>query len=124
MRVALICAPLSGDHLNLIGADDADVTGPCLIRACKCVYERAKIGRSCGMDSKNDNTRPFQWGTTLQRNLPEVIVERKNDARLRFGDFQQTTISPARVLCPGPTNVMAGLSKLLNKRPGKILVCQ
>lgn len=78
----------------------------------------------CRMDPKQDHTRLFERNPALQRDLPEVLVEGQQDARLGFGDVQQIRILQAAAIGPGPHYVMASGAKGVDEGFREVLVSE
>src|ERR1039458_5527978 len=89
-RPSLIAAaPARRNHLDAFNRHDAHVPAPLPLRpegalryGCDVVWHRR-------MDAAQDHAGPLQWLTTLQRNLPEVLVQRQDQPGLGFRALQQ-----------------------------------
>ena len=96
--------------------------GPGPIRLDKRPHQRLEIAGGRGMDSKQDDTRLRESNTALDGNLPEVFIQRQQDARRRFGEVQQGGVLPAGAIGSSPQHVVAGGSQQFDNRPRKVLV--
>jgi hypothetical protein len=59
------------------------------------------------VDAKKDNAGLLQGRLTLNRQLPEVLVEGNQDGALVFGTFQERGIVHARAAGTDPNDVVA-----------------
>jgi hypothetical protein len=110
------------DHLNSVGRDDADMSCPRRIRRDEGMYKRCQpLGRR-RMNSEQGNPGLFQWTSTLNGNLPKILVKRQHDAGFGFRQIQQDDVLCSRVIRASPQNVVALGSKHVNNRLRKVLV--
>src|SRR5271168_3938085 len=112
----------SGRHLNPVGGDDADVSGPHRIRLNKHPHERFDSLRCCRMNSEQSDAGLLQRDPALNCNLPEVLIERQHDARFGFGQVQKNNVFPSGIISAGPEDVVAPSAKCLDAWLWKVLV--
>ncbi len=74
------------------------------------------------MNPEQNDARSFKTDPVLKRDLPEVLVQRNHDARLRFGEFQQSSVLPSNAISPGPKYIMALGPKRLDDWLGKVFI--
>ena len=86
---------LRSNYLNSIRANDTDVSGPWLVRIDESLHDWPEKLRCRRMRMEQNNTRLLQRSSPLQRDLPEVLVERQHDASLGLGEFDQGCIGPS-----------------------------
>ncbi len=68
--------------------------------------KRLDIGWYCWMNSKKDHPGLLQRNRTLQRDLPEVFVESKNDASFYLRTIQQSFITIRDTVGSSPEHIM------------------
>jgi hypothetical protein len=80
----------------------------------------------CGgwVHSNQHHTSVLHPLAPLERNLPEVAIERKKDSVFDFRAFQNTFVRALAEILPGPHDVMASAPKTFNYVAREILVCQ
>jgi len=76
------------------------------------------------MNPEQNNAGLFERNAALNGNLPEVLIQRQYDARLRFGNVQKDKILPSGAISQGPKDIMAIGAKRLDERPRKVLVSE
>jgi len=74
------------------------------------------------MDSEQNDPGLCQWVAALNCNLPEVLIERQNDACFGLREIQQGDVAFSGEIRPGPQNVVAAGSKRLYDRLRKVLI--
>jgi hypothetical protein len=72
--------------MNAFDGDDADVRSPIGGRFNKRSNKKHKILRRRRMDSEQDNARFRQRASSLNGDLPKILVESQNEARLGFAE--------------------------------------
>jgi hypothetical protein len=114
----------SREHLNSVDGHDADVTGEGPIRLDKRSDNRTEILRSCGVNPEQNDAGLCQRDPTLNCDLPEVLIERQNDACFEFGQVQKDCVFPSSAISAGPKDVVAIGTKCLDDLLRKVLVCE
>lgn len=105
------------NHLNSIDRDDADVAGPRGVRSGKRMHERRESLGGRGMNSEQNDPGSFQGAPTLNGDLPEVLVERQDDARFGLRPIQQRDVACSGKIHAGPQNVVAiGPKRIYDRR--------
>ena len=77
---------------------------------------------NCGMDSEQKDPGLCHWASALNRNLPEVFVERDHDASFGLREIQQVDIACSSEIRAYPQNVVTAGSKCLYDRLRKVLI--
>lgn len=95
---------------------------PHSIRRDERTYKRPQpLGRR-RMNAEQNDPGLFEWTSTLNGDLPKVLVKRQHDASFGFRQIQQDDVPRSRVIRAGPQNVVALGSKRVNNRLRKVLV--
>lgn len=110
------------NHLNSFDRDDADVAGPRGVRSGKRMHERRESLGGRGMNSEQNDPGSFQGAPTLNGDLPEVLVERQDDARFGLRPIQQRDVACSGKIHAGPQNVVAIGPKRIYDRLRKVLI--
>ncbi len=87
-------------------------------------YERTEFLGDGGMNSEQNDPGYCEWASTLNCNLPEVLVERQHDARFGFGQVQKDYVFPSSAISAGPKDIVAVGAKCLDDRLRKILISE
>ena len=87
--------PSDSQHLNSVGGDSAGMSSPSSIHLVKGTHERLEIRRGRWMNKKQNNAGLFQRRPALNCNPPEVLIQRKHDARFGFREVQQGRVLPS-----------------------------
>ena len=66
------------------------------------------------MDLEQHNAGAFERGSALQRDLPEILVQRDHDAPLRLSQVQQGRVLPPNAIRPRPEYIVTVRAKLLD----------
>lgn len=112
------------DHLNAVLGDNADITGPRAPGTEGRVDERLQLFGNRRKRAKQDYAAALKWNRPLKGNLPEVFVERQDDASIRFGAFEQRSILEARTIGPCPKNVVVLPAYLLDDWSREVFIRQ
>jgi prophage tail gpP-like protein len=76
------------------------------------------------MDSKQDDAGLFDRNPTLNRYLPEVLIQSQQDTSFRFGEIQQFDIRPSRAIGSRPTHIVATGTQQFHNRLWEVLISQ
>lgn len=76
------------------------------------------------MNAEQNDSGLFQRGSALNGDLPEVLIERQQDARFGFRQIQQDGVFCSREMRAGPQDIVPLGSKRLNDWLRKVLVCK
>ena len=98
------------------------MAGPCGAGCGESIHERRESLGSRGMSSEQNDTGLRQWAAALNRNLPEVLVERQHDACFGLREIQQGDVTCSGEIRAGPQNVVATGSKRIYNRLRKVLI--
>lgn len=94
---------------------------PRRIRRDEGTYKRRQPLGRCRMNSEQNNPGLFQWTSTLNGDLPKVLVKRQHDSGFGFRQIQQDNVPCSRVIRASPQDVVALGSKRVNNRLRKVL---
>lgn len=61
------------------------------------------------MDAEKDYSAAFEWLTALNRDLPEILIERQQYPAIRFGTIQECSIANAGEIRPCPGHIVTRL---------------
>ena len=76
------------------------------------------------MNAEEDHAGILKGSAALNRELPEVFVQREDDPRLGFREIQEERIACAGVAGPGPNEIVAIRAKSIHMRAGGILISE
>ena len=68
------------------------------------------------MDAKQNQAALFEGLAALDRDLPEVLIERHQDSSIRFREFQKQGILCTGMIGPRPADIVSGVSQCLDRR--------
>ena len=74
------------------------------------------------MDTKQNHAAPLERLAALDRNLPEIFVERQQHPSICFSDIEQSAVSSAGSVGPHPEYVVARQSQCLHSRQREVLI--